>query len=293
MQYTNRHNLPELVYKALTHDSYSKGESNRSVTTLIDSPRVRILRQEHADKIVDDISDRAWSVLGTAVHGVFESQRADGHIVEERLYAEVDNWVISGAIDVQRVEDDGTVTLLDYKCTSVWSVINGFKREWQLQLNFYAWLSAVSKGVFVNKLQVIAILRDWQRKKAEMDRSYPQSPIVAVDIPLFADEEIDALVKTCVKRHSDAEFERLTGGDLPPCTDEERWMKPTKYAVRKKGGKRALRVFDSWSDANDMVIATSETTEVEIEERLGEYTRCKDNWCRVAEWCDQYQGEIN
>ena len=39
------------------------------------------------------------------------------------------NWLIGGAIDLQRSEGDGTVTILDYKCTSVWSVIYG-KKEW-------------------------------------------------------------------------------------------------------------------------------------------------------------------
>jgi len=288
MNVTNQHDLPELVFKALTHNSYSKGDSNRSVTTLIDSPRVRILRQEHAEEISEDVSDMAWAVLGTAVHSVFESQRAEGHVVEERLYHEIDNWVISGAIDLQRVEEDGSTTIIDYKCTSVWSVINGYKREWWLQLNFYAWLASVAKGVFVDKLQVIAVLRDWQRKKAEFDSSYPQSPIVAIDIPMMADEEVSQYVMERIKIHSDAEFERLTGGSIPLCSNEERWAKPTTYAVRKVGGKRAVRVFDSQAEAEEFL---SKSHNCEIEERTGEFTRCKDNWCRVAQWCDQYQSE--
>ena len=118
-------NLPEPVFLSLTHSDYTKGESNRSVTQLIDSPRVRILRKEHEEQIMEDAADMVWSVLGTAVHKMFEQHDADGHISEERLYSEVDNWIISGAIDIQRAEDDGSVTVLDYKCTSVWSVIYG------------------------------------------------------------------------------------------------------------------------------------------------------------------------
>ena len=72
-------------------------------------------------------------------HDVRATQ-ADGHVVEERLFAEVDDWVISGAIDLQRSESDGTITILDYKCTSVGSVIFG-KIEWVKQLNFYGWLA--------------------------------------------------------------------------------------------------------------------------------------------------------
>ena len=80
---TNQHNLPEPVFKALTHSDYSRGSSNRSVTQLIDSPRVRILRKEHDDEIFEDASDMLWSVLGTSVHHMFEQHQPDGHIVEE------------------------------------------------------------------------------------------------------------------------------------------------------------------------------------------------------------------
>ena len=136
---TNKTMLPEPVVRALHRSDYSKGSSNRSVAQLIDSPRVRILRKENESTITEDAADMVWSVLGTAVHKMFEENDVDGHISEERLYAEVDNWVISGAIDIQRAESDGGITVLDYKCTSAWSVIYG-KVEWHKQLNFYAWL---------------------------------------------------------------------------------------------------------------------------------------------------------
>ena len=96
------------MYKALTTNNYSRGKSDLSVTQLIDSPRVRILKQRHAEEITEDASEMLWSVLGTAVHTMFEQHEPDGHIVEERLYATVGDWVISGAIDLQRSEADGS-----------------------------------------------------------------------------------------------------------------------------------------------------------------------------------------
>jgi hypothetical protein len=175
MNITNHTALPEPVFQALTRSDYTKGGSNRSVTQLIDSPRVRILRKENDERISEDVADMLWSVLGTAVHKMFEDNEVEGHISEERLYAEVENWIISGAIDVQRGEADGKVTVLDYKCTSAWSVIYG-KPEWDKQLNFYAWLVEHCKEIEVGKLQIVAVLRDWQRKKAEVDSHYPQAP---------------------------------------------------------------------------------------------------------------------
>ena len=75
---TNVHHLPDPIFKALTHSDYSKGHSNRSVTELIDSPRVRILRRQHKDEITEDASEMLWSVLGTSVHKMFEEHQAEG-----------------------------------------------------------------------------------------------------------------------------------------------------------------------------------------------------------------------
>lgn len=284
---TNFTNLPEPVFQALTKSDYTKGKSNRSVTQLIDSPRVRILRKENDAQISEDAADMLWSVLGTAVHKMFEEHEVDGHVSEERLYAEVDNWVISGAIDVQRGDDGGGLTVLDYKCTSAWSVVHG-KPEWEKQLNFYAWLVENTKGIEVNGLQIVAVLRDWQRKKAEVDSGYPQAPIVMVDIPLWSSERREEYVKERVRLHQEAEFERLTGGDLPHCSAEERWQKDDTFAVKKKGNKRALRVFDSMKDAEAYL---KEGQELEI--RKGRPVRCEDNYCKVASFCDQYQGGVD
>jgi len=282
---TNHTGLPEPVFKALTRNDYSKGKSNRSVTQLIDSPRVRVLRKENDEKIEEDAADMLWSVLGTAVHKMFEEHEADQHIVEERLYAEIENWVISGAIDIQREEGDGSVTILDYKCTSAWSVIYG-KSEWDKQLNFYAWLAEHDKGCTVGALKICAVLRDWQRKKAEVDSSYPQAPIVIVDIPLWSQQVRDEYVRERVRIHQEAEFERLTGGDLPLCSDEERWKKDDQFAVKKIGTKRAIKLFDSMDDAFAYMKENQE-----IEARKGRSVRCEDNYCKVAEFCDQYRRE--
>jgi len=237
-------------------------------------------------------------VLGTSVHHMFEQHEPDGHIVEERLYAEVENWVISGAIDVQRAESDGSVTVLDYKCTSVWSVIYG-KKEWHNQLNFYAWLVEQSKDIEVNNLQIVAVLRDWQRSKANFEESYPKAPLVIVDIPLWSQQVRDKYVRDRVKLHQDAEFERLTGGELPLCSDAERWKKDSSFAVMAKGQKRAKRVFADHQSAEDYIAQQSATKaaclapSLSVEERVGKYTRCEDNWCRVAQFCDQHGGNEN
>ena len=153
--FTNIQNLPEPVVKALSSDDYSSGAVNSSVTTLIDAPQIKILSRKHQDDISYDVSERLWSVLGTAVHNMFEDHASGDYLSEERLFTEVNGWKVSGAIDIQKAEKDGSVTILDYKCTSVWSVIFG-KDSWQQQLNFYAYLVRKCKGLTVSKLQICA-----------------------------------------------------------------------------------------------------------------------------------------
>ena len=169
MKLTNKHSLPQPVVDALTRDTYSRGESNRSITQLIDSPRIRILRAEHQDEMSEDASEKVWSILGTAVHKIFEESTGKDQISEERLFTEHSNWTISGAIDLQETESDGSVTVSDYKCTSVWSVIFG-KQEWVHQLNAYAWLVRHVKKVPVRKCRIIAVLRDWKLSELKKQR---------------------------------------------------------------------------------------------------------------------------
>jgi hypothetical protein len=260
MQYTNKMNLPEPVVLALTHDTYSRGKSNRSVTQLIDSARAQILRTKHDDDIVEDVSDLIWIALGKAVHLLLEKHARGKYLPEERLFAELGGWTISGQVDIQY---DETVTLdvrrlvklIDYKCTSVWSVIFG-KEDWHNQLNFYAWLAEEAKDVRVTELQVLVILRDWKKSELKQrGKDYPASPIMLIDIPLWTKEKRDWYVNERVKVHQNAEFLRLTGDTLPFCTDAERWKNPAKYAVIKTGNKRAQKVLDTQVQAEEYIAA--------------------------------------
>ena len=282
MKLTNKFGLPDPVVKALTRSEYTKGESNRSITQLIDSPRVRILRQEHWDELTEDVSEKMWAVLGTAAHKMFEETADDKHISEERIFTEIEGWVVSGAIDVQKIEDDG-VTIMDYKTTSVWSVIMG-KIEWERQLNCYAALVRRAKGSHVKALKVIAILRDWRARDAEEKPDYPRAPIVEVDIPMWSEMDADGYLNERVALHQKAEFDRLTGAELPDCSEQERWIKESKWALKRKGQKRAVKLFDNEADASAAV-----TDGMELEFRQGEAIRCTANWCRVSAWCSQYQ----
>ena len=288
---TNKTNLPKPIYRALCHSDYDRGESNRSATQLIDSPRVSILRKEHRDEITTDCSEMVWACVGTSVHALFERHSTgESEIPEQRLFAEVDGWNISGAIDLQVMDGKGGVSIYDYKVTSVWSVIYG-KPEWVNQLNFYAWLVEQNTELSVNSLNVLAVLKDWRQREADTKSDYPQSGIVSVPIELWTREERDAYVRERVDLHQDAEYGRLVGEELPPCSAQERWEKPATFALKKGKNKRAIKLFSSHEDAQAHIdeFLSDDAKKYWIEERPGEPVRCMGDWCKVSAWCKQFK----
>ena len=299
MKITNKFGMPQPFVDFAINDKYSKGKADISVTSLIDSPRVRIMKDVYQDQIEVDAVDMVWALFGTAVHSVLEQSNSSKNIInEERIFAELNGWILSGALDRQEITDN-VASIIDYKVTSVWSVIYG-KIEWERQLNCYAWLYRQKKeniGKSVGSLKICAILRDWNRRDAEKKENYPQAPIVFVDIPLWDAEIAHQYVSERLHLHQDAQMSYDLLKDLPLCTDEERWKKNDTWAVKKKGQKRAIRVLESeheaekyinWHDEPDT--AYIKKTDLEIEFRCGEHTRC-GNYCSVADFCNQYKGE--
>lgn len=292
MKITNNHNLPDAFLNFARDDKYSRGKADISVTTLIDAPRVRLMKDLHYENLETDVVDMVWALFGTAVHHVLESAEDPSNVqVEERLYAPVSNWTLSGALDHQEVLPDGTVQITDYKVTGAWSVMLG-KVEWERQQNCYAWLvenslSGDNRNKKVSKLRICAILRDWQRRKAQFDKEYPQSPIVIVELPLWSEKDREDYIYDRVDTHQSAQMDYDLYDKIPLCSDTDQWAKPSKWAVKEKGKKRALKLWDNEDDANHHV--GSSDKKLEIEFRKGEKTRCEGNYCNVAEFCEQFK----
>jgi hypothetical protein len=283
MKLTNKFNLPETFVNVIKRPQYSKGSSEISVTEILSPPQLVLLRRQHQEDIEQDAADMVWSLFGSAVHNILEHGKDDHHIVEERLFTTFEGWSISGAIDLQEMID-GKVLIADYKVTSAWTVQQE-KQEWIDQLNLYAWLVERVKGEKVAGLQIIGIVRDWSRREAVLKDTYPQAPIVTLDIPLWSQEDREAFVKQRLSMHNEANFAAVSGL-MPQCTSEEMWEKKTTYAVMKEGGKRAKKVFEIKEDA--AVFAGQQKDSHYIETREGGRTRC-ESFCQASPFCKQYQ----
>lgn len=292
MKYTNKHNIPIEIIRAVENDSYSKGDSVKSITGLLQPPQISILNEEHSDKITQDISERIWILLGQSVHSILERANESelDTLTEERMYATVYGWRISGQTDSISLEDN---TLKDYKVTSAWTVMNALKDEkpeWAQQLNCYGWLAKQS-GKTIDQLNIIAISRDWSKFQYERSGGdYPPAPVTVINIPMWTDEEQQNFIEERVSLHQDAEAEFLISGTLPPCSDEERWKKEDTYRVVKAGRKSALRVLDSQKKADKYISGHKDEKNLSVELALGKSVRC-ESYCPVADFCKQYQEE--
>jgi len=281
MLFTNKQNLPEAFVRAVEFNDYDSGKSDITVTQLIGPPLIPMLKDIYEDQIEEDVSDRMWSLLGSAVHNVLERAAGHNEIVEHRMYREMHGWRIGGQLDNL---DLRSAILSDYKVTSVWSVIDGPKDEWITQLNVLKWILQ-GNAVKVDKLQIVAMLRDWSRTKAKVDPSYPQNNVIVVDIPIM--DDIESYISGRIRDHQGARIlaDNQREEEILECTPEERWEKPSKWAVMKQGNKRAVKLHNTEEGAEKHKDELGKN--YYVEHRPGERTRC-EHYCPVAQFCQYH-----
>lgn len=287
MRLSNNHGIPDTIARAMVKKNamYNAGKVDTSVTQLIQPPQITVLRKKHFSEMVRDASEEMWALLGSGVHTILELGAAENMVVEERLFLDINGWKISGGIDLQEV-DGRFIDVSDYKMTSVWKVMKGdTDPDWVAQLNMYALLIEKNKPEYkVRSLTICAILRDWKGSEAKRDQFYPQAPIVTVDIPVWSARKRDAYALERIRMHRLARFNDATGDALPECSNEERWVKGEKWAVRKETVKKATKIFDTEDEARALVDEKGKGYVIDY--RPGQSLRC--GYCGVARWCSQY-----
>lgn len=274
MKITNKLNLPEELVKAV---SIYEPSGNYSASMLTKNPRMVWLGRRHFSEIEEDVTDRIWSLFGSAVHGIL-SQREDANSLNEEYlkYTFEDGTVISGMADVYNNKK-----ISDWKVVSAWSIIYMDKQkmfDYESQLNTYSFLFNRA-GFDVDSLEIVMILRDWQKSKALYDPNYPQNKVVVIPIKLWEDKETEAYIKERIDLFE--EYKNTPDDELPECSLSDRWAKPSKWALMKDGNKRAVKLYD-------------EKPNIDIpekhywEERKGEeWKRCE--YCSAISFCNQYQ----
>jgi len=274
MTLTNELNLPEPIVNAIRNDNYSAGESDYSTTTLISPPRIVALRRKYGKHITEDASDRIFALVGQAIHTVLERAADARYIVEKRYFAKFGDITIGGQIDVFDLQ---TAMLSDYKLCSRYVTNDGVKPEWVAQASVNRLLMR-RNGINVSKAQIVAIFRDWSKMAAGRTVDYPPRQVQILPVTLWPLDKTEEYVLERIALHEAAKTE------LPECTPEERWEKPSKFALMKKGQKRAIKLYDTEAEALNAVVGPAQF----VEPRPGENVRC-EHFCSVAPYCGFYQ----
>jgi hypothetical protein len=274
MQLTNNLGLPDALCAALTYDDYTPGKSDFSVTELIKPPRIVQLTKRYREHLVTDVSESIFALFGKSIHVILERAAGEQYIIEKRFYLEHDDAIVSGQIDIYNKPED---ILQDWKITSYHSVADGPKPEWIQQANLNRLILRHNKVGQISKIQYIAIFRDWSKMMAaRKPNDYPQSQVRILNLPIWPEEQTREFLSERIRIHREA-----LAGPLPLCTPEERWERPHRFALMKKGRKRAIKLYEEKEQALAAVKDGSEF----VEERPGENVRCLF-YCQCAPYCD-------
>lgn len=281
MKYTNKQNLPETLYRALSKDDYVK-VGHYTASGLTRPVQISELERRYSDTIEIDVSDKIYILIGNNVHYILEKIGVKNALQEERLEARLGNFSVTGKPDFY----DSDFVLSDYKVTTRYALIDGVKPEWEAQQNVYAWLLGTN-GFKVPRAQIIVIFRDWSKIQAMRDKEYPQHQAAVLSVNLWGYYETEKWIYERININELAKVK--PDSELPECTAKERWEKPTTWAVKKKKLKKAKRVLGSYEEAIEYTKTNNlDMNEYFIEKRLGESPRCL-YYCNVRDYCHQYK----
>ena len=211
-----------------------------------------------------------------------EAQEDEG-FKEEYFEVPVSNSKVTGRVDYYDMEKQ---LLCDYKTASTWKIQYKDFHDWYRQGLIYAYLMNKA-GLNVKRCKFIALLKDHSKSKARTDSSYPQSPVYVYQFDITADalKDIENFITEKVK-NLELQAE-MKDEELIPCSFEERWASPDKWAVMKNGRKTAVKLFDSEDLAKENLEALKGDY---IEHRPGESRKCSD-YCTVCQWCPFFKKE--
>ena len=300
MPVTDMDKITPLYDAMMVHrHEYDSGDTDYSVTTLLDPPRVVHLNKRHINDCDLFIQDLMHSWDGTAAHHYLEyclnkvnDPHAPGkkYTLEKRYHMVVADRKVSGCYDVLL---NANLSLWDLKKTSTWKHVFGDKIDWIAQQNMYRYLSWQKDAVVFKELNIMAFYRDWSKyNKMRYGAKYPYHPIMQYRLPIWSMNETHAYMMGRVELLKS--YEGTPDDNLPECTVKDMWCDPDKYAIKADNRKNALRVCDSMAAAIDWQEKYLENpkckhkiAQLSIEYRPSERTRC-EHWCPVRDYCNQF-----
>ncbi len=328
---TNKYGLPDTVYKACLYDNH-KVAGDISVSQLIDSPRIRILKR-HND-YTEDISERLYALMGTALHHIIERSNMDS------LYH------YSFVMTCDRLIQESKVVTSEEKKSSILKVV-----DWLTKMAKYLfpqldnrYLQEVTQRIDIDGATLYGtpdnydirdeILYDYKfcsvyqyvypeaREKwdaqtnvyAELLRqngyNVKEIRIVAFfrdwnsnNIQRSKDYPPRQIMEIPVKVIDSPTMVNYIGKrinmhmsasteNLPLCTGKERWASSDSFAVKTPKSKKAVRVFERREQAEEFMLQNSRNYKGMFIEARPGVSRRCESYCQMKEICSQYSDEL-
>lgn len=308
MNYTNHANIPLPLAVFLATDNYDHEENTISATTLLKPTKqiildTRLSPQERITDIASLVSSRMGSAIHTAIEQAWlnpsEALQRLGYptkvierikvnpdtindkdipvYMEKRSYKQVGDYTISGKFDFVA---EGKVQ--DFKSTSVWTYLNQSNADkYRLQGSIYRWLNP--DIISSDTMTIHYIFTDWNAQEARRNKEYPTNRVISQEYPLLSIQDTGSFIKA--KLADIAKYKDTPEQQLPPCTDDDLWRKPTIWKYYKNPAKtdRSTKNFDTQSEAIRRYVEDGSVGTVQ--EVKGQVVACK--YCPVFHLCTQ------
>jgi hypothetical protein len=269
------------------------------VSALMNAPLPRYLFARYWHQLEQKASETMNALQGQMGHLLFDKVETDTE-TEIHLKVDFEGQRLYGIADYY---DPKLKTLGDAKFKQVNAVtastIRGTK-DLETQLNIYCWM-ARKMGYTVEHLQGDIYINGWTVYRSYGDSAYPKAPYIKLSIPIWEDAFTANYVRERLKVHDTRAIrllrERgpeiedglgfvLEGAmlEIPVCTDEERFMQPTKWAVMRDGQKKAVKLFDNMNDAYTFIGLQKDAFKLGVTERKGGFFKCL-HYCNVRGFC--------
>jgi hypothetical protein len=329
-RYTNKYDLPETIVRAVSNDTHPVG-GDISVTQLIDSPKIRILKKKHKEEIQEDVSDMLYALMGTALHHIIE--RGDEKYNEMKSFllvaavlrknAGTNEKFINAAKFLENIAKEAypesgnkfiyeKTLRMEVAVGDVKKILYGtfdlYDREHHILHDYkfcsvYQYLYEESRHKWYAQLNVYARMLE--------ANGYPVKEIRITaffrdwdrfnkhkDYPPRQIMTIEVPMKPAnvMDAYIKTRFEmhiNAENGELYECSGKERWASSTQYAAKTHGSTKAIKVFNSEDAYQDFALREGHNYNgLFLEVRNGVSKRC-ESYCPVNKFCEQYKKENN
>ena len=247
---------------------------------------MRTLLAERFDDIEEDVTEQLNFFKGNNLDKAFDllASRTDYQfLTQEKLELLIDGITVVGIPDIVLKDDRGWGIIDNKACKCGTIHYPGTLKEWERQLNCYAYLLWKLKGIEVSWIENHMYFQDYSPLKAR--DGYPDYGFNIHKQPLWSITEQENYIRSQLEYHATSPYD---------CPEEERW---SDIVVLKKGRKNALIASVPGSGGSEKIKTKEqalailkvkgyqeefEKGTVWIESRIG--TRCKF-FCGVKSVC--------